>query len=361
MAEHFESVMDLFGPEIVGLVAARLNLPANVAQNGLRSSAAALLAGIAARSRQAGFMDRVWALVKDPAVHAEDGTGLISHPSALLRGDMSSPVRQLGSKVLTTVFGPHLVPISEAMGSSIGVDDVQARNLLFLVAPSVLASLATKTRVQGWNAHDLGETLRADRHEWLNYLPPNFLETMGGGVAMAPLAGNLGKKPGTEPMARNPRGGGMKWLLLLLLLALVAVAVWYLIAGKTPAPSQIDAVRPAAGFVKVVLPDGVVLDAAKSGVEDQLVNFIKDPSRPVDTTTWFNFDRLLFDTDKATLQPSSQAQLKNVSAILKAFPNVHVKIGGYTDNVGAAEHNQKLSEERAQNVARAIVADSTLR
>ena len=76
----------------------------------------------------------------------------------------------------------------------------------------------------------------------------------------------------------------------------------------------------------------------------------------MDTTSWFNFDRLLFDTGKATLQPSSQEQLANIAAILKAYPNAHVKIGGYTDNTGDAAANVALSDARAKNVMDALVA-----
>ena len=59
---------------------------------------------------------------------------------------------------------------------------------------------------------------------------------------------------------------------------------------------------------------------------------------------------------KATLQPSSEEQLNNIAEILKAYPNVHVKIGGYTDNTGDAAANKALSEARAKNVMDALVA-----
>jgi outer membrane protein OmpA-like peptidoglycan-associated protein len=72
--------------------------------------------------------------------------------------------------------------------------------------------------------------------------------------------------------------------------------------------------------------------------------------------TWFDFDRLLFDTNAATLEPSSQEQLQNVANILKAYPNVHVRIGGYTDDQGDAAANLKLSQDRADNVMQQIVA-----
>jgi OOP family OmpA-OmpF porin len=98
------------------------------------------------------------------------------------------------------------------------------------------------------------------------------------------------------------------------------------------------------------------LNIPQFGIESKLINFLNDSSKPVDTTTWFNFDRLLFDTGKATLQPSSQEQLGNIAAILKAYPNVHVKIGGYTDNTGDAAANVALSDARAKNVMDALVA-----
>jgi outer membrane protein OmpA-like peptidoglycan-associated protein len=41
---------------------------------------------------------------------------------------------------------------------------------------------------------------------------------------------------------------------------------------------------------------------------------------------------------------------------MKCYPNVNLKIGGYTDNVGDAAANQRLSQARAENTKQAIVA-----
>jgi K(+)-stimulated pyrophosphate-energized sodium pump len=90
------------------------------------------------------------------------------------------------------------------------------------------------------------------------------------------------------------------------------------------------------------------------GIETNLLNFIKSDN-PVDETTWFDFDRLTFETGSATLKPESQEQLKNVAAILKAYPNVNVKLGGYTDNTGSADANLKLSNDRAKSVQAELV------
>ena len=107
---------------------------------------------------------------------------------------------------------------------------------------------------------------------------------------------------------------------------------------------------------KLALSNGTALKGAlKEGVENNLITFIEDKTKMVDKTTWFSFDRLTFETAKATLKPESAEQLTNVAAILKAHPEVEVKIGGYTDNVGDATKNMTLSGERAKAVMAELV------
>jgi outer membrane protein OmpA-like peptidoglycan-associated protein len=90
------------------------------------------------------------------------------------------------------------------------------------------------------------------------------------------------------------------------------------------------------------------LNIPANGLENKLIAFIEDQSKVVDNTTWFNFDRLLYETGSATLKPESREQLQNMAAILKAYPTVTLKIGGYTDNTGNAVANKKLSQSRAE-------------
>lgn len=106
----------------------------------------------------------------------------------------------------------------------------------------------------------------------------------------------------------------------------------------------------------VKLPSGVeIKDANLNGIEANLVKFITDETKVVNDTTWFDFDNLLFETGKNTLTAESQKQLGNVAEILKAYPTVKVKVGGYTDNVGDANSNLALSTERAKNVKAELV------
>jgi outer membrane protein OmpA-like peptidoglycan-associated protein len=91
-------------------------------------------------------------------------------------------------------------------------------------------------------------------------------------------------------------------------------------------------------------------------MEMRLLNYIQDPNVDLNRVTWFDFDRLLFNTDSATLRPESQEQLRNIAGILKAYPNVNVKVGGYTDNTGDPQHNLQLSQDRADSVVAQLVA-----
>lgn len=126
--------------------------------------------------------------------------------------------------------------------------------------------------------------------------------------------------------------------------------------AKAAAAVKVEA-PPAPTKYTHALPGGFSLSGNLTGIEAQLVGFIEDGSKAVDKTTWFNFDRLLFKTGSAELDmATSKDQLTNVAEILKAYPKVNVKVGGYTDNQGAAAANKKLSLQRAQSVSKAIVA-----
>ena len=125
-------------------------------------------------------------------------------------------------------------------------------------------------------------------------------------------------------------------------------------AAPTPAPAP--AAAPVASTPgKRALSTGAMLEYELLGIENKVISFIEDAARPVDKTTWFDFDRLNFKTASADLTAESMGQVKNMYEILRAYPAVKLKIGGYTDNVGDPEKNMKLSQVRAQSVVTELV------
>ena len=65
---------------------------------------------------------------------------------------------------------------------------------------------------------------------------------------------------------------------------------------------------------------------------------------------------VLFGTGKYSLMSGAREKLAKVAGILIAYPSLDIAVGGYTDNVGGDEMNQKLSENRAGAVRDYLVA-----
>lgn len=125
--------------------------------------------------------------------------------------------------------------------------------------------------------------------------------------------------------------------------------------GAATEENHSDMHEPAAS-IKVKLVDGTELDAHKGGIEDKLVTFLSDANSKAGKDVWFDFDNLNFKTGSAQLTEESNAQVKNIAAILKAYPSLKVKIGGYTDKSGDSTANMKLSQSRADAVLAALKA-----
>jgi outer membrane protein OmpA-like peptidoglycan-associated protein len=69
---------------------------------------------------------------------------------------------------------------------------------------------------------------------------------------------------------------------------------------------------------------------------------------------------VLFDTGKYSLKPGAREKLAKVAGILLAYPGLNIEVGGYTDNVGGDDMNQRLSENRAGSVRDYLVQQGVL-
>ncbi|MXO75295.1 OmpA family protein [Altererythrobacter aerius] len=67
-------------------------------------------------------------------------------------------------------------------------------------------------------------------------------------------------------------------------------------------------------------------------------------------------DGVTFATGSYTVNPGFQTLLDRVAASLQQYPNSLIDVYGYTDTVGAASFNQRLSEQRAQAVTNHLVS-----
>lgn len=171
------------------------------------------------------------------------------------------------------------------------------------------------------------------------------------------------------------KDGALGLLLPLLFLALLAAGVYYLFGTGTKNSEEhvavaAEATHSAAGpskpvmmetareSLKVKLINATEIDAYKGGIEDKLVAFLNTDYKALGADSlkniWFDFDNLNFKTGSAELTAESEKQVDNMTAILKAYPAVKLKIGGYTDKVGDEAVNKKLSGDRAKSVKAAL-------
>lgn len=105
----------------------------------------------------------------------------------------------------------------------------------------------------------------------------------------------------------------------------------------------------------LTLPSGYTMNVNENGIEAGLLNFITNKDSLVNSTTWFDFDRLTFITNSSGLDSTPTDQLDNIAKILNEFPSVKVKIVGYTDNLVDTDANLKLSGSRADFIKKALI------
>ena len=65
---------------------------------------------------------------------------------------------------------------------------------------------------------------------------------------------------------------------------------------------------------------------------------------------------ITFNFDSADIKSRFYPVLNSVAIVLRKFRNSVIRIDGFTDSTGSAEYNQRLSERRANSVARYLAA-----
>lgn len=363
-------VSNEFGGDTLNRIASTIGESPGKIKTALSDMLPALLGGLASKAQtREGAHELLDVIHRDhlDTAQYEHVADAIQAPNAF--GNLMNT----GGPLLDTVLPGKSGAVSNWVASHAGIAPAASKSLMSMVLPLVLGLIGR--RVGGGGESGLMNLLGKPQ-TFLQDAPGGLTGVLGLSGAAASAAGTVrSAASGTEQQGRRYAAAVSQpsfwrtWLLpLLIALALIAVLLGYFSKRQATAPIATAPVAtappstaPATGgdlgiLKERELPNGVKLNLPANGVENQLLGFIEDTNRPVSQTTWFSFDRLEFDTGAATLKDSSQEQLRNIAEIMKAYPQVSLKLGGYTDNIGNPQQNQQLSSERANSAMNQIVA-----
>ncbi|MCX7089302.1 MAG: OmpA family protein [Methylococcales bacterium] len=381
----------------------------------LSNAIPSILAGLVHKSTDTQAASTLFTTLKE-AQH--NGSILNNLTSAFTGGEETSKLLATGSTLLSSLFGTKVEGVANLVAKASGMSKTSTQSLLGLLTPVIFGVIGKTVSTQGISSAAGLTSLLASHGGFLkNFLPAGLSSLLGmthlPGFESAPPATPV------YDVDDNSDGFGkiLPWLLLPVILGLgwglfkyfklpnlttpesslqqtaapaepslplpeVAPATTTTpeAAVATPAATTPDTATvtpvatttpesstPSANTVASVtenvadlfektLPSGFAIKASKSGIENKLIAFLEDNSKAIDKNMWFTMNGIVFDSGKATLKPESMVQITNITEILKAFPSVKIKMGGYTDNSGNAKANVTLSGNRATAIKKALVA-----
>lgn len=341
-------------PDVISKASTMLGESESGVYKGVSASIPTLLSGLVHKSNDSSTMESVMNLINENSSNYDN---VLSNLPSLLTGYGNSTALDSGSKLMALLFKNKQSDTTDVIARTSGIKESSAASLLGMAAPMLLSYFAKS----GMTLSSLKSLLSSQKENILS-AAPSGLNLGFGSTIDNDIRGKIHD-------VRKAESSSAKWLIPLLLVgaglfalfffskgcnrkeALPAVATETVDTLTTKTEEVVEEPKDALGnFFKFKLPNGIELNAPEFGIENKLNTWLMDETKVVDKTTWFNFDRLLFDTGKATLRPESQEQLKNMVEILKAYPAVELKLGGYTDNVGDPAFNLKLSGDRAKSV-----------
>lgn len=367
------TVNSLFSGDLLNTAASALGENEASIQKAVSGAVPSVLTGLLSKADSADGIQSILNVAKSAG-----SSGILGNLGGFFNSGNSGFSSIISS--VSNLLGDKLGGIANLISGFAGIKQSSASSLLNLVTPAALGVLGKHASDTNMSASGFASFLSSQKDSILGAIPSGL--NIAGALGLGSLSG-IGSKlssffSGTETphvshaahaeshAAHDNRKPN--WLIPALLAVAAFVLVLYIFKGcggdhgaatevkhettevKHEEPKVEPVAAPARESLKVKLPDGTELDAFKGGIEDQLVAYLNS-NEGVSKEKWFDFDDLNFETGSATITAASLKQVQNIAAILKAFPKVKIKIGGYTDNTGDSTANVKLSQSRADAVS----------
>jgi outer membrane protein OmpA-like peptidoglycan-associated protein len=355
-----ESVKAVIPPDFISKASSYLGENTDNISKAITGAVPAAVTGIISRV-ESGDISGVLNSAKEAL-----NNNVLENASAIFSG--GNLTSTTGNDFVNNLFGAQTNNVVNALAAHSGIKTSSANSILSMIVPLVLGVLGKHAVNNNLATDGLSAFLSEQKSGVLSMLPASLNISNWIGSAKKAISTTVDE---VRSVAEKPK---RNWLMPVILIILLIVLIIYLLkscnsaneatatstpdtTAVVPAPApDTTAMIPARESLKVKLADGTEIEAYKGGIEDMLVNCLNDATCKAGKDKWFDFDNLNFETGSANITPESQVQVNNIAAILKAYPKVKIKIGGYTDKTGNEEDNKKLSQARADSVLNAIKA-----
>ena len=362
----FASLLDALGSGGIAELADTLGQSEQSILRGLESSVAAVLGDLAGRSQDLDTLVQIFDLAS-----YVPGSATLSNMAKGI-SDPDSPLILGGKRVLSVLFGNAESAVAGLVRAESGLQADVTLTVMGIAALMVTNALDRQLRNEELSISGLGCLLQHENAAIPCALPAGLSDLLRPRPSMA------GNTCPVVAQAVNRERSSATWLTAFAIVSVLGVfwvfnyarlptLFWLFPQGRRPTTSHVSSALTGSAdrvateefssgdVAKHTLPNGVKLNIPEKGVETQLLRFIQNPGATPNGTTWFDCDRLQFDTGSATLRPESQEQISKIAAILLAYPNVHVKVACYSDNVGSTDADFQLSRERAGSIVAELV------
>lgn len=361
-----DNIRQTITPSVVAQLSGTFGESTQSVERGLSGATVAILGIIAARSTDPRFFNQLFSLVKEPSTAV-----LLETPVKMLEQARRAALEPDGrfGRFQSLVLGQKRNLLADRLARLSGVNSSTAASLLAVACSFIFRQLGRLVRQDRLDAGGLGRRFASERASIIAALPALLASVIAIRAPSAPIRQPQFERAASIPTLMPRTWSPLAWVVVALLGAVALAALFDVLGASrsaeesSPAPIGSVGTTGSSAYVTRALPGRTELRIPAYGMEGRLLMHIQTAS-PFDRETWFDFDRLNFEADSATLRPDSREQLESTAAILKAYPNVRVKIGGYTGRWGNPATNLRLSQLRASAVAAELkslgVADNRL-
>ncbi|MFN7175667.1 MAG: OmpA family protein [Thermaurantiacus sp.] len=350
MANLIDTVLESLSGDTMRQLSALLGLETVTAERGMAAMIPALLAG-AVKLVEAGGAEKLFALVQS----ATAGGNPLEGVSALLADETArSALMQQGAATTEVLMGARTEPVANALSGLLSVQPGTIREMAAIASPLLMGAIA-KAGSGAPTVSGITQLVASAKPAIVEALPPGIAGLFDPGWAAAGVSAPAASA--TDPVAPAPKSGSGRWLPWVVA-GVVGVGLIFGLRscqqGSDIAASGDDSAALIAEPLDqtVELPRGVIIVVRQGGVVDATRRYLATPE-PAGRR--FVFDDLVFDTDSNRLLPESQQTIDGIAGVMQAYPDVQIRLLGFTDDIGDALENQALSEARARAVKDALV------